>query len=257
MQELTQKLQTFWFSQKESQVYIILLELGASIASTISRKSELNRTSVYTILDDLKKRWMVSEIIQNEIKYYSATNPESILNNLENKFNSFKEFLPDLLSLDSKYWNKAKIKYYEWLIWIKTAYFEVLNEGYNMSEPFLSIYGKNDWIDEKVEKFFTEEFVKERKKCPTKSLVITTKKSMEEDYFDLDTNNPLYEKIFIQNNRIDFADDIMVYGWNKVVIFMFSKNELSALIIESQSLFNTFKSLFYIIWDMYKQIRNS
>lgn len=253
MKELTQKLLNYGFSEKEAIVYLSVLELGKSIASTISRKTWINRTTIYTILEELKKRWMISEIIQNDIKYYSTTNPENILKNLENKFNSFKEFLPDLLNIDNRYWNKAKIKYFEWLIWLKWAYYEVLDEWYNMNEPFLSIYGKNDGIDEKVEKFFNEEFVKERKKCPTKSLVITTKKSVEEDYFDVKNEDSLYERIYIQNPRLDFADDIMVYGGNKVVIFMFNKNEIWAIIIESQSLHNTIKSLFYIIWDNLKK----
>lgn len=252
-QELINKLQSYWFSQKEALVYLVSLELWTSLASTISRKSSINRTSVYTILDDLKKRWLISEVIQNDTKYYSALNPENILNNLEKRASSFKEILPDLLNIDSKYWNKAKIKYFEWLEWLKTAYYEVLNEGYNMTEPFLSIYGTNENIDKNIVKFFEEEFVKERNKCPTKSLAITTIKGKKDDYFNIDKSDTIQESITIEHPMIDIADDIMIYGWNKLAIFMFSKNELSAIIIESQSLFNTFKWLFYLIWDIYKK----
>lgn len=251
--EIIEKLCNFGFSEKEATIYVVLLEYGTSIASTIARKTGFNRTSVYTMLNDMILRWLVSEFIQNDIKYYSAVNPDNILNNLENRASMFKDMLPSLFALDSKYGNKPKIKYYEWLTWIKSAYYEVLNAWYHMEEPFLSIYWINENIDENVVKFFNEEFVKERKKCPLKSLVITTSKTMKEDHFDIQKDKKSYESIEISHPTMDIADDIMIYDSNKIALFSYSKGELSAMIIESRSLYNTFRSLFYFIWDNYKK----
>jgi sugar-specific transcriptional regulator TrmB len=49
-------LQEYGLSEKEAKVYLTILELGTNIASTIARRSEIKRVTVYTILDDLKKK---------------------------------------------------------------------------------------------------------------------------------------------------------------------------------------------------------
>ncbi len=252
-EEMISKLQEYSFSEKESKIYLVMLELGTCIASTISRKTWINRTTVYTVLEDLKRRWVISEMVRNDVKYYSAANPESILAWIEKKAESFKLLLPELLNINSKYWNKAKIKYYDGLEWVKGAYYEVLNEGYNMIEPYLSIYWVNDNVNPEIIRFFEEEFVAERKKCPTKSKVITTKRSLNDDYFDIGTSEETYDSVTIEHPAIDIADDIMMYWENKVGIFMYSWSDLSAMIIESESLHKTFKSLFNIIWDSNKK----
>ena len=54
-------LQNYGFSEKEAKVYLTTLELGSSPASSIARRSEINRATVYTLLEELKKRGMAME----------------------------------------------------------------------------------------------------------------------------------------------------------------------------------------------------
>ena len=68
-------LQEYGLSEKVANVYLTILELGTNIASTIARRSEIKRVTVYTILDDLKKKWIVNEITKDDIKYYSVISP--------------------------------------------------------------------------------------------------------------------------------------------------------------------------------------
>lgn len=96
-------LQNYGFSEKEAKVYLTVLELGTSIASTIARRSEIKRVTVYTILDDLKKKGIANETTKDDIKYYSVISPDILLKQLEQKYESFKEKVPELLSLANKF----------------------------------------------------------------------------------------------------------------------------------------------------------
>ena len=49
-------LQTYGFTDKEARVYLTCLELGASLASTVARRAEVNRGTTYSILQDFKRR---------------------------------------------------------------------------------------------------------------------------------------------------------------------------------------------------------
>ena len=53
---LVNQLEQFGLSKEEAQVYITVLELGGSFASTIARKSNTARVNCYYILDTLKIR---------------------------------------------------------------------------------------------------------------------------------------------------------------------------------------------------------
>jgi sugar-specific transcriptional regulator TrmB len=92
-------LQNYGLSEKEARVYLTVLELGTSIASTIARRAELNRVTVYTLLEDLRRRGITNEIKKDNIKYYNAVGPELLFNQLEKKYEDFKQKLPELVLL--------------------------------------------------------------------------------------------------------------------------------------------------------------
>ncbi|MEI6774592.1 MAG: helix-turn-helix domain-containing protein [bacterium] len=54
--ELIPILQSYGFSDKEAKIYLTTLELGSSIASTIARRSEIKRVTVYALLNDMKRK---------------------------------------------------------------------------------------------------------------------------------------------------------------------------------------------------------
>ncbi|MCX6824961.1 MAG: hypothetical protein NTY80_01940 [candidate division SR1 bacterium] len=96
-------LQNYGLSDKEARVYLTVLELGTSIASTIARRAELNRVTVYTVLEEMIKEAVILSETINNIKYYTAVHPETLSKNFENKYLSIKESLPQLLEIMGKF----------------------------------------------------------------------------------------------------------------------------------------------------------
>jgi sugar-specific transcriptional regulator TrmB len=106
-------LQNYGLSEKEARIYLTTLELGTSIASTIARRAELNRATTYTLLEDLKRDGIVNETTKEGVKYYSVISPDILLKQLEQKYESFKEKVPELLAMAEKFGNRIKVQFFE------------------------------------------------------------------------------------------------------------------------------------------------
>jgi hypothetical protein len=50
----------------------------------------------------------------------------------------------------------------------------------------------------------------------------------------------------------NLGNEIVVFGWNKIAVLMYATEEMSGLIIESQTLHDGLTSLFSLLRDAYK-----
>ena len=112
-QKLIDSLVHYGLSEKEAKVYVVILEMGKAPVSVIARRSWVKRVTVYMVLDDLQKKWICSETIYNEMKYFSVISPETIYKNYQQQFEQFRWLLPDFLSLQWKYGNKPAMQFVE------------------------------------------------------------------------------------------------------------------------------------------------
>lgn len=64
--EYKQLLEGQWLSEKESLVYLSLLQLGSAPASVIARRTMIKRVTVYSVLKDLERKQIASCIEKKE-----------------------------------------------------------------------------------------------------------------------------------------------------------------------------------------------
>ena len=86
-------------STNEIKVYLALLKLGENLASKISNETNLNRSLVYKILEDLIKEGFVGYVIKENRKYFNATSPNKLIDIIKDNEREIKKILPDLLNL--------------------------------------------------------------------------------------------------------------------------------------------------------------
>jgi HTH-type transcriptional regulator, sugar sensing transcriptional regulator len=130
----TQLLEDIGFTKGEIKVYLALLKLGETTTGDIIDKSGLSGGKIYVILDKLIKKGLVSYIIKNKTKYFSAANPNKILNFvnekemlLEKKKKEIAKQLPSLLPI-GKSIKKYDSQLYLGYEGIKTVVFSALNK---------------------------------------------------------------------------------------------------------------------------------
>ena len=244
-------LQNYGFSEKEAKVYLTTLELGSSPASSIARRSEINRATVYTLLEELKKRGMAMETTKWDVKYYSVISPDSLLRQMEQKFEAFKEKMPELMALGDKFGNRPKVQFFEGLENLKKVYKDVIlsNKEMEKNECFLSFLGTNE-IDPGFLKFLSEEFTPRRLKYKTKTKAIISGIPQNNNYLNI--HKKKHDSIFINKPIFDLSNEIIIYGADKIAILMYSTNEMSALVIKSLTLHKGLKSIFNLLWEINK-----
>lgn len=249
---LDQILEEYGLSPNESKAYLTALQLGMAPISSIARYIKLNRVTVYSVLKNLVKKWIALEIPKKWSTYYSVIAPENLVQKMKEKYLLFEKSLPEFLAVASKFNTKPKVQFYEWLEWLKYVYEQVILSGEEMekNETFLTFVGTTD-IDQQLQKYLIEEFVPRRLKYKTKTKAIISKQSIKQKYSQY--NKTKHDHIVIDDPIFDIANEIIVHWKDKVSLLMYSPHEMSALVITSQTLHNWLKSMFNLIWKLYKK----
>ena len=247
-------LQQHWLTKQESKAYLAALELWTSPVSKIARKIWEWREATYYILENLEKKWRIFSIVKNKIKSYYAIEPKKMYEKLQHRVDDFLASMPELLALASSNGEKMSVQLYEWFEWFKMAYEQVILSSSEMKdwEPFMTFLGTQN-INPALQKYLVKDFVPRRMKFKTKTMAIIDKKSQNfEDDSYAKYNETTHESIVIDDPIFNMSNEIIVHGKDSVSVMMYWKEELAALVIKSHTLHNALKSLFLLIWKLYK-----
>ena len=79
---LYQQLVECGLTENEAKVFLAAMELGPSLASTLARKTGINRSTVYAVIQTLKHKGLLSSFEKQGITYFSPADPEVLLQNI-------------------------------------------------------------------------------------------------------------------------------------------------------------------------------
>src|SRR3989344_7228727 len=96
IQETKDTLRELGLANEEIEVYLAMLKLGSNLASKISEETKINRSHVYQLLERLITKGFVSYVIKENRKYFSAVNPEKIVQIVKEREQKLKNILPNL-----------------------------------------------------------------------------------------------------------------------------------------------------------------
>jgi len=251
-------------NDKEVYVYLGLLELGSQPASVIGKKTKINRSTTYLILESLMKRGFVNQHVRADIKYFTAADPQVIVQTLEREEQQIQEsrktiidLLPDFYALSNPLSIKPKVRFYEGEEGVKRAMEDTLTS----KETLLSWDAIDSWFSAPpgLQKFIRD-YAKlrvEKYKIPVRVLVPDTTIAREyllKEYPVLkDREDPLMEIRWIPKGVQVFKNEINVYD-DKVSIVSLAKNELIGIVIESHEIAQTHRSIFEVAWKAGKKI---
>lgn len=71
-------LEELGLSDKESKVYLALLEVETDSVIDLAKKTDINRTTIYPVLESLSKKGLISEVKVDKKIRYAAESPERL-----------------------------------------------------------------------------------------------------------------------------------------------------------------------------------
>lgn len=87
------------FTAKEAKVYLAALQLGEAHISDIAEKVSMPRSSVQVIADKLNREGLLNFYIMRRYKYWTAANPEHLLDHLRKQEETMREAMPVLSAI--------------------------------------------------------------------------------------------------------------------------------------------------------------
>lgn len=232
-------LKNLGITDKEGRIYLACLEEGSSGVAKIARRAGLNRVTCYDILEKLLHKGYVNFLIKNNIKYFSATDPEIISAESHRHANDFKNILPDLRRMRGGIVH-PHIQYFEGVEGIKTIYADTLS-----SKTEILNYANS----QEIRKFwptYDQDYVAKRVK---KKIHLKGIAPMDEWGTKVAEESKKYfrEIRLVPKDRFNFTNEINIYD-NKVAIASF-RDELIGMIIESSEIANTQRAIFQMAWE--------
>lgn len=245
-EEATLLIQT-GLSDKEAEIYEIMLKLGKTTVSKIFAETSQKRTTIYAILEELVKKGLVDKDETNPVVHFRARHPYALKSYLEQQVESIKTaenkldaVLPKFINLYHQTQNRPGVKFFEGKDGVK----KVMHDSLTSTTEILTIADI-----EGVEKYIAdieEEYVNLRNKkgIAKRLLVLDTpqarKMKEQSDHFTADTR---YSEL-----KISPFNTVMQLYDNKVSYLTLTDQYLAGMIIEDKFIYSTQKALFEFIW---------
>lgn len=238
------------FSDKESKVYLALMELGSCKVNDIAKKTGLNRTSVYDLLESLLQKGLVSKYKKGATTLFNALDPKRLLSYLdrekeeqaktiEKQKEKVNELLPQLISLQNIQTTKPKIQFFEGEKGMREAYEDTLT-----SKDTILAYANVQTMHEALPNFFPEYYKRRAEnKIFIRAILPRNELSIERAQHN---QEEMRDTRFLPDGDASFSPEVNIYN-NKILIA--SWKEKMAIIIESKELADLQKLTFNLLWE--------
>jgi len=231
------QLKQVGLTENESKVYLALIDLGPSLAGQISRKTGLHRRTVYDSVEMLIQKGLVGYILQNNRKLFQASNPNRILEIIQEKQNIITPIIEELNKKYTKTKEKEQTNFYKGKEGLKTIFEDQLN-----SKEIL-ILGASPKAYEILE-FYFHWYDKTRKTKKIKSRIIATDKNIKK------TKIPFADIRYLPQK---YSNPVALNIYNDKTAIILWATEPIAILIKNKEIAEAYKQYFELMWKIAKK----
>jgi len=235
----TEKLQRLGLNLSEAKVYFILLDVGRAQAGEISKKSQINRTTVYDALERLIERGLVTYVISANKKIFRSVKPAVLIEKIKETEKIATEILPELEDLYKKSKEREESDIYRGRSGIKSILWDILKYkkyvAFGSSGRFSDIM-KHDFLM----------FQKRKKELKIKAKVI-----LNESLIKSESVQKAYSQFRFIPDEYSAPTTTFVYD-DKIAVIIWSETPI-ATVISSKDVAKSYKSYFELLWKQAKK----
>jgi len=241
-------LERIGLTKSEISVYLALLKLGQTTAGPIVDEAKVTRSKIYDILERLKNKGLVSYITKESTKYFSAADPKSILQYLEEKEKeiqddkeSVKAILPELLLQQTLAVKKKIAEIFVGINGMENAFNILINE-FDSKEIYYAFGAGKGENTAQIQLFFSKLHQKRANK-KVKSKIIFNESS---------------RGLFLSQEKSKFVEAkyfphttptaICLYKDYTVIAIL--NAEPITILIKNKETSDSFKEYFKVMWDL-------
>ncbi len=236
MEEVLNNLKNADLTLNEAKTYTTLLKFKELNANTLAKKTKIDRSLTYNILNKLLEKGLVNYKIKESKKYFTASKPENLLNNLKEKESIIKKIIPTLEKIQQTDENEYSINIYEGKAGLRSWINLILKEKEYLC---FGITGKSYY-----ELYEMPLIIKEIKKRKIKGRLIGYEKTDK-------TKKPF--KLKFEYRFIDFkmSATTSIFG-DYISIHQIDEKPL-IIVIKNKDVANSYRNLFEFLWKQAKE----
>jgi sugar-specific transcriptional regulator TrmB len=167
---ILQKLQDIGLSEAESRLYLVGLELGPTTILNLSKVSEIKRTTIYGMIDNLVTKGIFEIQIDGWKKLYTASSPQNLQSLIQKNYQNLLTIIPQLESINSKDKEEIYLKTHSGSENLGNLYLKILNQLEPNSEYL--IIGNTNLFESILPDFAQEFFLKRARICKSRNVTI-------------------------------------------------------------------------------------
>jgi HTH-type transcriptional regulator, sugar sensing transcriptional regulator len=244
-----QTLKDLGFTDGEVKVYFALVKLGSTTVGPIIDEAQVSNSKVYTLLEKLIKKGVVSYITKGKTKYFQASPPKSLLGVVKKKeeeITKIKGSLGEVIRYieENKERTKEEARIYKGYDGMKNAWSEAAKSIPKGGKYyfFSKGYGEDQYL-----KSFFRNLSSELKKKKVKIVGLANRregKHYEQFYKKLGYNMRYTDHNWPADTTI-VGDFLLIFVWSKDVPTVYS--------IQSKILVGSYKGFFKELWGRAKK----
>lgn len=233
-------LRSIGISEDEEKIYTHLLKEGHSKVTSLASELNMARTSLYRFLDLLQRKGLVSQIIEENVKTYSATEPKRLLDIVKETEVEIKEFVKNLENSKKESKEDVSVKVFKGNEGIKSVMADIIREG----KDYIMIGQGENFMEEELFTFSHQWVMKIEKKKINGKLLGTKEMFKNVPISSTEKKKYLAKELVPKIHMV-------IYG-NKTIQIIWSKIPYSIL-IENKEIAESNKIYFDYLWKMAKK----
>jgi sugar-specific transcriptional regulator TrmB len=232
---LNDVLMEIGLNQGESTIYLVLLRNGTLSVNDIKNKVQIHRPNIYDYLEKLMNKGLVNHVTINNIKHFTAVNPEKLVEFIEEKKALIKDQLTEFKKIQNTPQEEIKVEVYKGKEGIKTF----LNDIIKVGKDYVSLGVDETIWEEKFSTIIKQHFRKE-KEINISSRILTTNQTKQ--IYKQGNYKYIDQKYFSNNSTSIYGNKVCSIIWEPLTVIIITNNKYA----EGQ------KKHFELLWNTAK-----
>jgi len=242
-------LSPFGLDENQNKTYLAMLALGPASILEISKKSGVNRSMLYEIMDSLVPLGIAYKSVRGKKIRFVAREPETFQELLTQKLEKFEKILPELKTLAAAGSTKPSLTLHEGIAGIKQVYLGAIQSKEKKLYAFVgveSLLSKTNVL----ENFWDDEFKNERKKRNVFGQLLVPDNTAGKKFQTKDNQN-FRESRLVNADLYNFSAEVLMYD-NTAAFISYTQHEEYAAEITNPAIAETLKMVWRFMWEASK-----
>lgn len=241
-QELLHALKAFGFDEKEARIYLAGLELGPTTVLALSRRTRLPRTTLYPILEELRRRGHFKLGKGKRGSTYTAEDPKELDTRMRTRARQLADALPQFELLRGSVHEQAGVTIFEGADGFRQLWQRIFNSGVKEYRNLTAGVGLTEFVREQ---YLVERIIKERVRRGIRSKHLIKDSRIARQIIAKDAQE-LRESRLLPSS-IELPATVIIFG--DEAAFISTRKENTMTLLASPETAATLTTMFDLLWE--------